>query len=528
VSLHVVMVAAEHGGLPGGKVGGVGDVVRDLPRALARQGCRVSVLLPSYGSLMQVPGAERAASLAVRFADERLDLELWRIADRACEACTVYVLHHARFAICGEGRIYCDDGPGAPFATDASKFALFCAAAAELLRSQLLPAADVLHLHDWHAALTLLLLRYDSRYVALRRLHTVFSIHNLALQGIRPQAGHASSLERWYPWLRPPLQSLRDPRYGDCINPMRVGIGLADRVHVVSPRYALEVQRPSEPERGFFGGEGLEIDLQAAAAADRLAGILNGVEYPERRRARRPSTASLLDQCRQAVLDWLAADEQADTAHVLALQRLQQWQSRRGAGGSKSLLVTSVGRLTDQKMLLLRQPNERHGSALGALLAELGAEGRLIMLGSGDMQLERSMRQHMARHGNFLFLRGYSEPLAEPLYQAGDLFLMPSSFEPCGISQMLAMRAAQPCLVHEVGGLADTVTDGVNGFTFSGTDLLSQSAALIRRFRGVLRLVREDPVAWQRIRRAAGASRFTWDTAAQQYLAKLYSASPPA
>ncbi len=120
-------------------------------------------------------------------------------------------------------------------------------------------------------------------------------------------------------------------------------------------------------------------------------------------------------------------------------------------------MVTSIGRLTDQKALLLRQPYQDK-TVLSVLLDDLArVNGRMIILGSGDTQIEFELMQLMASHDNFLFLNGYGQALSDQMYLHGDLFLMPSSFEPCGISQMLAMRDGQPCLVHAVGGLKDTV-----------------------------------------------------------------------
>src|SRR6056300_946863 len=136
------------------------------------------------------------------------------------------------------------------------------------------------------------------------------------------------------------------------------------------------------------------------------------------------------------------------------------------------MLFTSVGRLTDQKVLLLRQTMHNGKSLLDNLLLQIKGRARLVLLGSGDPLLEQFLLEVAGRHSNFIFLRGFSIGLSECLYRAGDLFLMPSSFEPCGISQMLAMRAGQPCLVHAVGGLLDTVTDGSDGFVFSGDNPL--------------------------------------------------------
>jgi starch synthase len=181
-----------------------------------------------------------------------------------------------------------------------------------------------------------------------------------------------------------------------------------------------------------------------------------------------------------------------------------------------------VGRATPQKLSLLLLPLADGRSTLEHLLDALGDSGLFILLGSGDPALEQALTAAGASRENFLFLRGFSEPLSEQLYASGDLFLMPSAFEPCGISQLLAMRAGQPCLVHAVGGLADTVLDGKNGFSFGGETPPAQARELLARFTEVLGIARQ-PRRWRQLRKAAAAVRFPWSDAAQAYVEQLYS-----
>ncbi len=137
----------------------------------------------------------------------------------------------------------------------------------------------MIHLHDWHAALLLVLRRYHPAYQRLQQIHCAYTIHNLALQGIRPLLGHASSLAAWYPGLAYESAVLADPRWSNCINLMAVGIRLADAVHAVSPSYAEEILRPSAvTAHGYYVGEGLEIDLRKTQAEGRVFGILDGCE----------------------------------------------------------------------------------------------------------------------------------------------------------------------------------------------------------------------------------------------------------
>jgi starch synthase len=143
-----------------------------------------------------------------------------------------------------------------------------------------------------------------------------------------------------------------------------------------------------------------------------------------------------------------------------------------------------------------------------------------MLLGSGDVHIAKALQATAARYDNFVFLHGYDEALSEQLYQLGSLFLMPSSFEPCGISQMLAMRAGQPCLVHGVGGLNDTIEDSVTGWVFNGATLAAQGEALVTRFTQVAGLFGSD--TWEQVKQNATRQRFTWDEVAKQYIEKLY------
>jgi starch synthase len=143
-------------------------------------------------------------------------------------------------------------------------------------------------------------------------------------------------------------------------------------------------------------------------------------------------------------------------------------------------------------------------------------------LGSGDPQLEDQLRDIMNRYPHALFLHGYNEALAQQVYDSGDLFLMPSSFEPCGISQMLAMRSGQPCVVHGVGGLRDTVKHNETGFVFSGESLTAQASNFARTVKTALELRATAPDHWRQVCKAAEAERFSWQAAAASYSRDLY------
>ena len=487
--------------------------MRDLPVALSKLGWSATVATPSYGSLHRVDGAERLGSLNVSYRGRVESVDTWLVPGTNAGARNL-VFDHPLFAAEGGGVIYVGDEPERPFATDANRFALFCASAAEWVATTG-HRPDVVHLHDWHAAMYLLFARYGERADTLSRIPTVFTVHNLSYQGTRPLRGDDSSLESWFPALRPDIDAIVDPEHGNCINPMATAIRLADRVSTVSGTYADEICRPSHPPTGFIGGEGLENLLAGARDQGRLIGILNGCEY-DVPRARRPGWMRLLGMCEAQLHDWQRKAPTND-AHQLARQRISQFPKRRPLH-----VLTSIGRLVAQKATLLLLDAENGNSPLQRLSAGLARSTVIIVIGSGDPVFEKRMLDVAHECPNVLFLNGYSELLADPVYTAGDLFLMPSSFEPCGISQMLAMRAGQPCVVHGVGGLRDTVEHGQTGFVFGGDTTRAQADDFVTATLAALAWRSDDPAGWKTMCERAMQQRFSWQLCAERTVRELY------
>ncbi|MGX9460055.1 glycogen synthase [Shewanella sp. A14] len=557
----VLLVAAENDALKGAKVGGMADVIRDLPPALAKCDVIADVAMPNYGFLAQRYRASYMVDVEVYFAGERHTVTVYRMprphnknditvvsqhdADQAIAQ--IYLFDHPLFN--HHGKVYCDGSADRPFAEDATKFALFSLCVATSLVRELLPRVDVLHLHDWHTGMVAMLRSCVDEFALLKALPCVFTIHNLALQGIRPFSGDDSSFAHWFPQYMGKLtqiakNSLFDPRYSNCINPMRMGIVLSDKVHLVSPTYAREVLLPSDYIKGFFGGEGLENDLIAKFEQDKLVGIINGCVYEDVNTTDEPHQndyEALLLQAENTVIKWQAKAANVSVIDLIAMSRIRQYKhalladtqlltSSQLNRETNHFLLTYVGRLTEQKMLILLQPFvDAEGETSTKIVLEVileslkqqQPEGKFLLLGSGDLHIAKVLQATAARYDNFVFLHGYDERLSEILYQQGSLFLMPSSFEPCGISQMLAMRTGQPCLVHGVGGLNDTVKDNVSGWVFNGDTLATQSQALVERFNQVVALYGSE--TWQHVKQNAAAQRFTWNEVAKQYLDKLYN-----
>jgi starch synthase len=520
--MKILFVSAENGALKGGKVGGIGDVVDRLPPALADSGNQVVVLTPSHGFLHRLNPKKPMENFTFLFRGYEHRAQLYELfSPKKHTEVRHMVVDHPILAspdpFTGQHRIFTDD-PETPFANDANRFSLFCAAACQAIITGLIGPCEIIHLHDWHAALILFLRKFSPHFTALRSIHTVYTIHNLGIQGIRPLRGHLSSLEAWFPDVAYEWEKVSDPRWHDCVNAMAIGIRLSDMVHTVSPSYALEIQETSrKPE--FYGGEGLELDLRQANRQDRLTGILNGCDYDEFRENPKPDYVETLSIFKAEVLKWAGMQKSLDVAHFIAHARLVEMEKH---GKQPDIIMGFVGRVVEQKLLLFLSAGSDGKPGLKAILESLGTKGCIFILGTGDPSYEADLVRLSSQHENLVFLRGYSDQCADLLYSMGDLFLMPSSYEPCGISQLLAMREGQPCVVHRVGGLKDTVEHEKNGFSFEGETLEKQVDSFVKTVINAICLKQADSVKWNLIRRNAAATRFTWQKTAQQYMDTLY------
>lgn len=533
------MLAAENGSIAGGKVGGMADVIRDLPQALKDQEVLADVIMPSYGCLAASAGAHWVSDLQVPFAGDEYRVGLYLSDHPDVAGVNLYFLAHSCFVSSDSGvkKIYSSGCADRPFAEDASKFALFCQSVAVALVDKAIPLPDLFHLHDWHSGLFALLRAYVPNFSILKVTPCVFTIHNLALQGIRPLCDDPSSLEAWYPELLAQLDHQQlaliiDPRYPNCVNPMRVGINLCDRVHLVSPSYVEEVLLPSDYSAGFFGGEGLETDLICKRDEQALVGILNGCFYSDlaELNARdidiysndRLKYEHIFTQIETTLVSWQGGRDTVSSWDQVALTRLNARWRDLSNNKQPSCLLTSVGRLTDQKVLILRQKinNETVLEMMLNRFRELEPNGLFVLLGSGDSEIAREFLAIAVNHSNFMFLNGYHERISEFLYKAGDLFIMPSSFEPCGISQLLSMREGQICLVHGIGGLKDTVANNETGYVFNGDTLVAQGEEFLSRF--CVAVSEHGTEKWRQMQDLAKSQRFDWSSSARHYARQLY------
>ena len=462
--MHVAFVAAE--AAPFAKVGGLADVAGSLPQAVARLGWEVTLYLPLHGTIDRARWGivGEAPELSVPFGASHV-----RVAYPSLERDGVHVVFVANRRI-GRDRVY-----GAP--DDGKRYAFFCRAVAVALAQDERRAPDVVHAHDWHAALLVPMIA--------RRAPTVYTIHNLAYQG---QTSAAMLAPVGLSGAKLPIE-----KRGEC-NPMARAIARADLVSTVSPQYAREILTSEF-------GEGLDGLLQERAADVR--GIVNGIDTVLFDPGTDPHIART----------YTAADPTGKSECKAALQR---------EGGLRVdpevPLLGVIGRLVEQKGVDLL-------TAVATDLLEGGAQ--LAVLGTGDPAYEERWRRLHERYPSRLFLTlGFDAALAQRIYAGCDLFLMPSRFEPCGLGQLISLRYGTIPVVRAVGGLADTVRDldehprDGNGFSFTQYDRAAFSGALAR----ALRAFRRGGEAWSALRIRAMREDHSWNASAAKY-ADLYERS---
>lgn len=480
------------------KTGGLGDVSGALPPALREAGCDVRVLLPGFPAIRNGVGPSRlehgapiplpalyGPDLASQGVPPSPALIQGTLPDSGL---ATYVLDVPAFF----------NRPGNPYhdgrGDNAVRFALFAWAAA-CLGHGLDPhwQPEVVHCNDWHTGLAPLYLR-QMAMPGPPRAATVFTIHNLAYQGTFPPSV--------FPRLGLPdyLFGIQGIEYWGQVSFMKAGLQSADRITTVSPTYAREIL---EPEQGC----GLDGILRARAGV--VSGILNGVDY----RVWSPANDGVL----AVPYDW---DSLEGKANAKAELRLRMGLDVR----PDAMLFGVVSRLTEQKGLNLVE-------AVADELVSMG--GQLAVLGAGEPPLEQAFLRAAGRNpGQIAVEIGYDETLAHAIMAGADVILVPSRFEPCGLTQLYGLRYGAVPLVHRVGGLADSVVDvtpqnldaeRATGIAFDEFSTQGLRAALRRAFD-----LSAHPQVWRQVQQTAMRQRFDWRGPANQYVALYRSLAPHA
>lgn len=471
--LHVLSVASEV--FPLVKTGGLADVVAALPPALARAGIATRTLVPGYptvvDALADAPAVHAFAHL--HGGPARL------LAAR--EAGLDLLVLDAPHLYARPGNPYV--GPdGAAWPDNALRFAALAECAAAVARGAVAGyVPDIVHAHDWQAGLVPALLHYAGG----ARPGTVMTVHNLSFQGQFPRDLLATI------GLPPQAFSIDGVEYHGTIGYLKAGLALADRITTVSPTYAAEIRTPE-------GGMGLDGLLRQRA--DALTGILNGIDETVWDPAADAHLAARFDAKHLA----------RRPANKAALQ------ARFGLDAEPAAFVLGVvSRLTLQKGMDL---------LLEALPAIVDSGTQLALVGTGDRKLERGFATMAKSHpGRVAAVIGYDESLAHLLQGGIDALLVPSRFEPCGLTQLCALRYGAIPVVARVGGLADTVIDASDMALAANAGTGIQFAPVTRANLGFAiaraQALYRDRAVWRRLQARAMATDVGWTRPAKRYAA---------
>ncbi len=467
---------------PIAKTGGLGDVCGSLPKALARMGHEVAVFMPFYRQARDwfarngITLEQILPATSIAWANWAAEATYLRANLPGTGIPLVLVANDYFF---NRDQIYSarldgyDDG--------IERFTFFTRAVirgCELLGF----APDIVHAHDWHTALFPAYLHSGLRGSdAFRNARSVYTIHNLNYQGIAGGERFAAlGLHSRY-WAADALE-----HFGD-VNFMKGGVLFADQVTTVSPNYAKEIQTHEH-------GAGLDGILRSLSW--KLSGILNGIDVEDWDPATDPH---------------LASSYEAERMNGKALSKRALLKELNLPHSAKTPLLVFISRLVDQKGIDLLLP---------MLPRILRAGAQAVILGSGESRYEHALSRIGQEHGERCHVViGFDPDLAHRLYAGGDILLMPSLYEPCGLNQMYALRYGTIPVVRMTGGLADTVLPfhGTNLEEATGFGFITPSAADFYIATWLAMLNYKDAATWRRLRQNGMQQDFSWDRSAREY-----------
>ncbi len=472
--MKILQIASEVS--PYSKTGGLADVSAGLPAALAASGLQVKVFSPLYCSVREAAPALTALKSRPRVPSRFGEMDVRLYAHRSQPGLSFYFIERDEY-FDREGLYGTPEGD---YFDNADRFLFFMRAALQACRL-IRFRPDIIHCHDWQTGLIPVMLKSSFLNDPFwQKSRTVFTIHNLAYQGIFP--GDTMSISG----LPSTLFSQEGLEFYGQMNFLKAGLIFSDRITTVSKRYALEIQTPEY-------GHGLDGVLQGQRA--RLTGILNGVDY----------------SCWDPAVDVHIAQNYTPRDLGGKTECKGELMSLFGLSGTlRSPIVGIVTRLAEQKGLDI---------LLEAVPRLMRTGIRLVILGQGDEAYARAVRSLGRDYPGKIGVKvGFDPVLAHKIEAGADMFLMPSRFEPCGLNQMYSLKYGTIPIVHAVGGLADTVsafdpqTGKGNGFKFCNYS----ASALLKEVRRALILYKDQDL-WKRLMKNAMRSDFSWITAARSY-----------
>ena len=459
---------------PWAKSGGLGDVLGALPDALIRaeEGVQSTVVLPLYRAAKQ---ALNQRGLSLEDSGIVADVNLGSVIAR---------VRFLRLSRPGKATVFfaaCDaafDRDGLyGHSDDGERFILLSKATIAVARQLVGGVPEVVHAHDWHTALAAALVNTSARGL-LPGTASVLTLHNLAYQGIFSKDLYPIT---GLPW---EYFHMDAAEWHDNLSLLKAGIALCDAVTTVSPTYAREIRTPE------FGA-----NLDGFLRRRRVFGILNGIDTEEWNPGGDPHVRGR----------WSADDLSGKDEARAELLEICEWDDWKGVP-----TFGVVSRMTSQKGLDL----------VAALVSELhGMPARLVVLGTGEPALEESFKQAARHYQDHVRAQiAFDVPLSHKIIAGCDALLLPSRFEPCGLTQMYAMQMGTVPVVHATGGLADTVAEGT-GFSFDHPTVKGLRWAMGR----AVRTYREAPEQWRAIQQRGMRTDWSWAASARKYLA-LYRA----
>jgi len=479
------------------KTGGLGDVSNSLPKALKNLYQDIRILIPAYPfAVEKAESIKYVAKISLPEHGFPGDLGL-----TAAPASTVDIIEtklpgsHVKVWMV-KSDIY--NRPGGPYLDEEGqewidndqRFALLNYVAVEIAmgRTSLNWQADIVHGNDWQTGLIGALLELENRLKYNTRPATVFTIHNMAHMGIYSRS-QFNELQ-----LEPSLWNHHELEFHDNFSFIKGGLVFSDRVNTVSPTYAKEIQT-DEFGYGLYG-------LLAHRKA-RLSGILNGIDMNEWNPAKDP-------MIKKNYSIKTIADKQSNKT---ALQKHFKIPQKKN-----TLLLGMVARLVYQKGIDLLLEN---------LTDILKLPVQIVVLGSGDLELESRLKQWALKHPDKIQIEiGYDEKLSHLIEAGADAFLMPSRFEPCGLNQLYSLRYGTVPIVRETGGLADTVIhaskDNLNNQTATGVVFNEDKGSTLFDAINLTNLLYQDKKVWKKLMISGMKQEFSWKESAKHYL-ELYA-----
>ncbi len=474
--LKIASIASEVA--PYSKSGGLGDVTKSLPKALSQLGHQVVIITPYYGFIkkqdLQLEDVDKISSVKIKGHTYKLTFKKLNFSDNLK---IYFVVNNKLFS--NRKEIYRDNN-------DNLKFLVFNIAALKLLEI-IKFKPHIIHSHDWQAGMIPNLLKRDIKRVpSLKKTATIFTIHNLTFQmgggwwnvpHNKKDDGH-----------KDPLKDFAKIKY---LNFTKRGIMYADIINTVSERYAEEITSPEL---------GQELDKFLRQRSNDLYGIINGIDYT----IHNPS----YDDNLKYKYDWNSLRRK--NKNKLALQKELGLEQK-----ADIPLIGMTNRLTEQKGFKLIMENIETIMKLPL---------QLVIVGSGFREYILFFKKYAKKYPKKLaIVTPFTEPMESKIYAGSDMFLMPSRFEPCGISQLKSLRYGSMPIVHETGGLSDTITNynpktrKGNGFVFKQYDSIHFMMALVRALENY-----KYPQFWEHLTWQSMQQTYSWELPAKKYL-KLFN-----